>query len=173
MGLFDLLRKPWFGKVILILWLFCSVLLVFLLRMIDSIVHGELYSFGLQFNVAWANPYWNAMHLVYVLLAVPAFLSVIVLIASFTTTSDYRVVKRSNRVDKGQFRIARNQSVPVKCTYCGKVFRKPKTMLTLKNGKLQSADVCPYCEHVLGKTDERHPDESVRMESDEEEIQTE
>ncbi|HVP92513.1 MAG TPA: hypothetical protein VMS94_02090 [Acidobacteriota bacterium] len=174
MGLIDLLRKPLFGKIILVFWLFSSAFLVYLLGVIDSIVHGELYNFGLQFNVAWANPYWNALHLIYVFLAVSAALSVLVLIAGFGKTGDEdRVVRRVvNKVSNPQPQTANERSVLIRCVHCGKVFSKPGTMLDFSNGKPQLANVCPYCEHVLGKPDEKHPNESVRAEF-EEEVQTE
>lgn len=174
MGLFDLLRAPTFGKVILLVWLFCSVLLVFLIQKIDSIVHGQLYNFGLQFSYVWADPYWNALHLIYVLLAVPGILSAIALIAGLAKPSRPRVVKRARKgTNRSQLRRTRNQSASFRCANCGRVFSKPKTMLTLRDGKLQSANVCPYCKHVLGKADERHPSESVVVEPDQEEVEIE
>lgn len=174
MGLIDLLRKPLFAKIVLMFWIFSSVFLVFLLRMIDSIVHGDLYDFGLQFSVAWADPYWNALHLIYIFLAVPAALSVIVLIAGFGKKGDdNRVVRRvANKVSNAQPQTATEHSVLIRCVHCGKVFSKPETMLDFSNGKPQLANVCPYCEHVLGKPDEKRPNESVRAEV-EEEVQTE
>jgi hypothetical protein len=174
MGLIDLLRKPMFGKIILMFWLFSAAFLVYLLGVIDSIVHGELYNFGLQFSVVWADPYWNALHLVYIFLAIPAALSVMVLIAGLGKTGDEdRVVRRVvNKVSNAQPQTAKEHSVLIRCVHCGKVFSKPETMLDFSNGKPQLANVCPYCEHVLGKPDEKRPNESVRAEF-EEEVQTE
>jgi DNA-directed RNA polymerase subunit RPC12/RpoP len=144
--------------------------------MIDSIVNSNLYNFGLQFSLAWANPYWNDLHLIFILLAVSAALSVVVLIAGFGKTSENdRVVRRvSNNVSNVQPQTAKEHSVLIRCVHCGKVFSKPETMLDFSNGKPQLANVCPYCEHVLGKPDEKRPDESVKAEFDEEEeVQTE
>lgn len=161
MGLFGLFKSPWCGRLILILWLSYSVILLFLLGQIDTIVHHDLYNFHLEFDPAWANPYWNALHLIYALLAVPVVLSTIVLVASFQRPNGPQTAKRRNNgTNIGQVRTARNHSLSVRCINCGKFFRKPKTMLNLKNGKLQSANVCPHCQHVLGR------DERVRMEFD-------
>jgi len=36
-----------------------SLVLMICLSQIDNIVHGTLYSYGLQFSYDWANPYWR------------------------------------------------------------------------------------------------------------------
>jgi DNA-directed RNA polymerase subunit RPC12/RpoP len=174
MGLIDILRKPLFAKIVLIFWILSSVFLVFLLRMIDSIVNVTLYQYGLQPSMDWLSPYWFALRLIYVLLAVPAALSVTVLIAGFGKTGDNdRIVRRvSNKVSTAQPQTAKEHSVLIRCIHCGKVFSKPETMLDFSNGKPQLANVCPYCEHVLGKPEEKRTNESVEAEFGEE-VQTE
>jgi hypothetical protein len=37
----------------------CSLFSMFGTLQVDQIVHGDLYKYGLQFNYAWATPYWN------------------------------------------------------------------------------------------------------------------
>ncbi len=51
---FWLLQK--FRWQILSIFLFSFFVLV--LTGIDYIIHADLYNFGLQFSLAWANPYW-------------------------------------------------------------------------------------------------------------------
>ena len=43
----------------------CSLVSVVALFQVDSIVHGSLYSFGLQFSDGWAVPYWNSIRVVF------------------------------------------------------------------------------------------------------------
>ena len=52
-------------KVVLLLWIVSSFFVLFLLGRIDWIVHHELYGFGLQFSVVWADPYWVSLRLIY------------------------------------------------------------------------------------------------------------
>lgn len=156
MNLIDLFRKYWFVKVVLSLWLASSVFLVLLLGRIDSIVHGDLYNFGLQFSVAWADPYWTALHLIYVLLVVPAVFSAVVLIAGFGKTGDgTNKVRQTRDKPSGQAQISKENSMLIRCLKCGKVFSKPLTMLDFSNGKPRLANVCPYCNHVLGSADDK------------------
>ncbi len=174
MTLIDVFRKYWFVKVVLALWLVSSVFLVLLLSRIDSIVNGDLYSSGLQFSLAWADPYWNALHLIYVFIAVPAILSAVVLIAGFGKTGDNanRANKQvSTKLNSGQAKIFRENSMLIRCVECGKVFSKPLTMLDFSNGKPRLANVCPYCNHVLGSADDKGINTRIRSVEVEEETQ--
>jgi hypothetical protein len=38
------------------------------LTLLDQIVHGTLYTYNLTFDLAWANPYWNLLRIIQVLL---------------------------------------------------------------------------------------------------------
>jgi hypothetical protein len=40
------------------------------LSLLDKIVQGTLYSYGLLFNYGWANPYWNLLRVTQILLLV-------------------------------------------------------------------------------------------------------
>lgn len=42
------------------------------LTLLDQVVHGTLYSYGLQFNYGWANPYWTLLRVTLALLAISA-----------------------------------------------------------------------------------------------------
>ena len=46
----------WFPTVLVA----CSLVSLYALSQIDSIVHQKLYSYGLQFSYDWATPYWTA-----------------------------------------------------------------------------------------------------------------
>jgi hypothetical protein len=51
-------------------------LAVYFLFSLDSIVHGTLYDYGLQFSYEWAVPYWNALRMVQLLIGSTVALSV-------------------------------------------------------------------------------------------------
>ncbi len=67
----------WFTYVVLGAWIISGAIVTFSELQIDSIVHVQLYSHGLQFSTDWANPYWIAAKTVYASLALPTVLSVI------------------------------------------------------------------------------------------------
>lgn len=75
-------------RVVLVLWLVSSGFALFLLSRIDWIVHSQLYDYGLQFSLDWAVSYWAFVRLVYVCLAVPLVLSVVVLVFGFVNRGD-------------------------------------------------------------------------------------
>lgn len=47
------------------------------LTLIDRIVNSQLYSFGLQFSLDWANPYWTVLRLTLALLGLVAAFTVV------------------------------------------------------------------------------------------------
>ena len=170
MTVVDLFRKYWFVKVILSLWLLSSIFILILLNRIDSIVNVTLYQYGLQPSMNWLGPYWFALRLIYVFMAVPAVFSFIVLIVGFGKTDNDadRVHKRINgKLSKEQAQIARENSMLIKCVKCGKVFNKPLTMLDFSSGKPRMANVCPYCNHVLENAVDKGPNGRIRTEFEE------
>jgi len=46
--------------------------IAYVLSMLDQIVHGQLYYYGLQFSLDWANPYWSLLRIIQILLGVIA-----------------------------------------------------------------------------------------------------
>jgi len=53
-----------------IVLLAASAAAAYTLNMIDTIVHGTLYSYGLQFSYDWASPYWTLLRIIQVLLSI-------------------------------------------------------------------------------------------------------
>jgi len=51
-----------------ILTLTAVVSVFYSLTVLDNIVHGSLYYYGLQFSYDWANPYWTTFRIVQALL---------------------------------------------------------------------------------------------------------
>jgi hypothetical protein len=47
-----------------------SAAAAYALNMLDVIVHGTLYQYGLQFSYDWANPYWTLLRVIQALLSV-------------------------------------------------------------------------------------------------------
>lgn len=47
------------------LWFLTFLLFLFSLTYVDYIVHYNLYSYGLQFSLDWAKPYWFALNIVF------------------------------------------------------------------------------------------------------------
>jgi uncharacterized Zn-finger protein len=147
-----------------------------LLGKIDSIVHGDLYNFGLQFSYAWAGPYWAFVRLVYLCLLVPSVLSGVALVFSFLNKSEEhvklipKVVENKPIVGKVQppqpqpqpqaqpqtqtAKESQNHMV-VSCPSCKRVFGKPLVMLDFSSGKTRLVNVCPYCNHILGSAEEQ------------------
>ena len=63
----------------------------YLLQFVDSIVHGDLYGYGLVFSYEWANQYWNITAFIRSSLNVTLFLLVISLIL---TVINFRAFKK-------------------------------------------------------------------------------
>jgi len=138
----------------------------------------ELYDFGLQFSLVWAQPYWSFLRLVYVVLAVPVVLSGVVLVFGvFGRGGEEKavVVRREGGVKKVEREVVRENHMVVSCPKCRRVFGKPLVMLDFGGGKARLVSVCPYCNHVLGSADVEEKEEEnvgvVDLEEGEEEVE--
>ena len=69
-------------KINVALWIILSLIIASLLIKLDSIVHSELYDFGLQFSYKWANPYWMCIKTVFVLIGVSCVSSLVLIYLS-------------------------------------------------------------------------------------------
>src|SRR5512138_3659210 len=47
------------SRVIPIVFIVCSLVMLYTFTQIDTIVHGTLYQYKLEYDTAWATPYWN------------------------------------------------------------------------------------------------------------------
>jgi uncharacterized Zn-finger protein len=151
-------------RVVLVLWLVSSGFALFLLSRIDWIVHSQLYDYGLQFSLDWAVSYWAFVRLVYVCLAVPLVLSVVVLVFGFVNRGDgEKFVPKSveTKPSGGRVQPLRENHMVISCPNCKRVFGKPLVMLDFSGGKTRLVNVCPYCNHVLGDADEKESDSDV------------
>lgn len=160
MTLKDLLDNGWLARVVLVLWLVSAVFVLFLLGQIDWIVHNELYGYGLQFDLNWAVPYWGVLRAIYLFLAVPVAFSVVYFgleVFRFFNGRRSNVVERKpvppvKPLKKSVREVVGEQNhMLVSCPKCGRVFGKPLVMLDFSGGKTRLVNVCPYCNHVLGR----------------------
>jgi ABC-type phosphate/phosphonate transport system permease subunit len=55
-----------------IIWSCLLIFVLFSITAIDRIVHYECYRYGLEYDLRWAEPYWNALNLIWVSVALLA-----------------------------------------------------------------------------------------------------
>lgn len=53
------------GNWVLILMAGAALVSIIAAFQLDLIVHVDLYSYGLQFSEAWANPYWTVIRVIF------------------------------------------------------------------------------------------------------------
>ncbi len=159
LGLKDLFENDVFTKLALVIWLVSSAFIVYLLGQIDHIVHSDLYNYGLQFDLAWAAPYWAFARLIYVGLAIPSVISAALLVGGLISRRTGRTLhartisKPVEKVPNGKTEQLRGNDMVISCPKCKRVFGKPLNMLDFSAGKTRLVNVCPYCNHVLGGAD--------------------
>ena len=157
---------------VLAVWIASAALGIYLLTRFDTLVHGELYNFGLEFDQAWASSYYSYMHLMYIALGVPIALSVFSILIGFKRETDKapapapkqelkpkltqpqpQPVVCEERKTKVKEVNNGNNSMVISCPSCKKVFSRPLVMLNFESGKNRLVNVCPYCSHVLGSAE--------------------
>jgi len=69
----------WLSYLNLVVCIVSALVVTFYLTKIDSVVHVQLYQYGLQFSMDWAAPYWNSVQLIYLALGFPTVISIAVL----------------------------------------------------------------------------------------------
>jgi hypothetical protein len=155
-----------------------SALSAFLLFKLNGIVHGQLYDFGLQFNLIWASPYWEIERMLYMSFAISPMASGLVLVYSFWKTKRGRVpltrraetkliakevkpiaAEMKPTVSKTPIKTAPvGNSMVITCPKCKRVFGRPLSMLDFSKGPAQLVNVCPYCNYILGSAAEDSSD---------------
>ena len=150
-----------FTRIVLIFWFISSFLVIFLLGQLDWLIHSELYNFGLEFDAAWAQPYWVTMNLIYVWLIGPSVLGAVALGFDFwnKNKNNKRGPRRKEKPSTSKVQPARNNSMVISCPSCKKVFTKPLVMLDFSRDKPGLVNVCPYCNVVLGKAEDNKTDD--------------
>ena len=170
-----LFNNPKFNRVVtavLLVWIASAVIGIYLLTRFDTLVHSQLYNFGLEFDHAWADTYYFYMQLMYIALTVPIALSVLSIMASFkrqTSKTREPATKLEPRPAQPRPQPAVHQELKAKvkennsgtcCPSCKKVFSRPLVMLNFENGKNRLVNVCPYCNHVLENAENKQTSNS-------------
>jgi hypothetical protein len=73
---------------VLVIWIASAALGLYLLTRFDTLVHGQLYNYGLQFDHAWADSYYFYTQLMYIALGVPMALGVFSITIGFKTITE-------------------------------------------------------------------------------------
>lgn len=165
-------NNSWLYRAVLMTWIISAMIVMFLLSKIDTIVNVELYKNGLQFSPNWANPYWTYLNLNYIALGVPVALSLFAIAIGFIPKSKKVAENVAEQQPKAQPVASQEQkrkesssnntalkeanepsAAEISCPNCGKTFGRPMVMLDFEGGKSKLVNVCPYCDHVLGSTE--------------------
>lgn len=162
---------------VLAIWIASAAFGMYLLTRFDTLVHSQLYNFGLQFDHAWADSYYFYTQLMAVALGVPMVLSVFFIAIGFKRKIDKKpepAPKQESKVTQPQPRPVvceerkakvkennnGNNSMVISCPSCKKVFSRPLVMLNFEGGKTRLVNVCPYCNRLLGNAENEKSPES-------------
>jgi len=124
------------------------------LTLLDNIVHGTLYNYGLQFSYEWANPYWTVLRIVQALIGLA---SVFTVVSSVYVYRKYIYTKPQVTLPKGANAAApslvesETQRVEglVTCTHCQRVFAQPLQMLDFHSDRPRIINICPFCNEAI------------------------
>jgi len=162
MTLKDLFRNGLTARAVLVLWLACSVVVLFVLKRIEwTLVYGLFETdYGLRYSAGWAVPYGVYMYTIYFFVAVHMALSAAVLILDFWTGRKHASLQE--RKSKGATPETSKENMSISCPSCKKVFSRPLTMLDF-NGKIPKlVNLCPYCNSRLnGETAKQDEDTNI------------
>jgi len=147
-----------------------TVSAVYCITLLDKIVHGTLYNYGLQFDYAWANPYWTLMRIVQAMLVLTAVFTVVnffYVYRKYIYTKP-QVTVTEIRSEKSEKKVIPSMPSPaspilepetpsetqkiaglVKCTHCNRVFAQPLRMLDFHSDRPRIINICPFCNEVI------------------------
>jgi len=107
----------------------------------------DLYAYGLQFSITWASHYWGDAGAIYILMIVPAAVSIGVL--------GYDLVSARANSKKQKDQQMFEKTLPVTCSKCERKFSRALVMLDFSQKPPKRISVCPYCHTVLKSTVEK------------------
>jgi len=146
------------------------------LTLIDRIVHGTLYSYGLQFSLDWGKPYWTILHNVQIslgLLAMFALVSTVLMWRKYVyksqpvkpvTSESARATTVAPSTPETPSPLVPSVSGSIKCPHCGKSFTQPLRMLDFQGDRPRIVSLCPFCNEVIPpvfRQGERNQDKKV------------
>ena len=147
----------------------------YFLNQFDSIIHGTLYNYGLQFSYEWANPYWMTLRIVQVFLGLSTVFSVVgffylywayVRVGPKMPRAVETKVQTHTAIQKKPSQLFQKQKPRLepkpeatsenyvdngltRCNHCGKTFSQPLRMLDFHEERPKMIDVCPFCSEVI------------------------
>jgi len=134
------------GVIASIVVLIAAVSVAFFLTVIDSLVHHQLYQFGLKFSYEWANPYWTALRISL------ALLGVIAVISSLNITHFlWNRLKRPRVMGEAEEAETVSQDTEIgvpslfECPSCGRSITHPIRMLDFHSQRPKMINICPFC----------------------------
>jgi len=135
---------------------------VYCLTLLDNIVHGTLYNYGLQFSYDWANPYWMLLKIVQAMIVLAAVFTVVNLLYVYRKYIYIKPQVTKTRIEKSEKKII-SSPIPepetpsetqkmgglVKCTHCNRVFAQPLRMLDFHSDRPRMINICPFCNEMI------------------------
>lgn len=139
------------GMLVSIFALIAAVSVAYLLMIIDSIVHHQLYEFGLEFSYDWANPYWMFLR------TSLALLGLIAVASSMNITYLFWKKLRKPELAKPVEEATKAEEVLVRegepslfqCTSCRRSITHPLRMLDFHSQSPKVINVCPFCNAMV------------------------
>jgi len=132
---------------------------VYGLALLDKIVHGTLYNYGLQFSYNWASPYWMLLRIVQAMIVFTAVFNVV---SSVYVYRKYINIKPQVTETRGEKKTISSTVLEtetssetqrmgglVKCTHCNRVFAQPLRMLDFHSDRPRIINICPFCNEVI------------------------
>jgi len=154
-----------------ILALIAAVSVAYLLTIIDSIIHNQLYQFGLSFSFDWADPYWMVLRMSL------ALLGLIAIAASMNITYFFWKKVRKPEVAKTAEEEAKAEVAPqgagvpslFQCTSCGRSITHPLRMLDFHSQRPKMVNICPFCNATVVPVSYAYTEEEATPAEEEEE----
>lgn len=165
------------GVLVSILALIAAVSVAYLLTIIDSIIHNQLYQFGLQFSYDWAYPYWMILRSCQILLGLTAAVASINLtyflwkrLKMPETAKVAEEAKIAEEVAKAEV-VPRGAGIPslYQCTSCGRSITHPLRMLDFHAQRPKMINICPFCNATVVPASYAYSKEEVKPTEEEEE----
>jgi len=132
------------------------------LILLDKIVHGTLYDYGLQFSYDWANPYWMLLKIVQAMIVLAAVFNVVSLVYVYRKYIYTKPQMTETRSEKSEKKVVsptiletetpsetQKMGGLVKCTHCNRVFAQPLRMLDFHSDRPRIINICPFCNEVI------------------------
>ncbi len=148
-----------FNRLVIVAMLCCvasAVVSMYLLTRFDSLIHGQLYDYGLSFDPAWADVYYSYSQLMYIALGAPIALCFVSILIGFKTVNEQTPSKPTLKPKLNQPQpVARPQQKTVVRPQTPAVARQePKTpdvKAQVKENPNATGVTCPSCKKVFGR----------------------